>query len=184
MEADRGAADLSKIDEELSAGRLWRAKEMLQGRLAQAPFDERLLEKYGTVLLSMGDELDAGRYLFASGVRRQEYEAPIGLFLSRFGKANSEQLMSEMPSKLRRRHKVLAPILPTPEFARHGYTETVLRQLDQLSDKNKHPSRKPPAWHPIPLHERAVPIAVGFVILAIFVVGFYTIVRFFISAVD
>lgn len=54
---------------ELAAGRLWRAKEILRGRLSNSDYDCDLFARYADVLHRMGDEDEAGRYYFLSARR-------------------------------------------------------------------------------------------------------------------
>lgn len=82
----------------LSENKLWRAKEILRGRVGSLPFSPDLYEQYGAVLLEMEDLLQAGKYLFVSGRRRPEYEAPIELFLSRYGKKGGKALADSFPT--------------------------------------------------------------------------------------
>ena len=77
---------LEKAEQELSAGNLWRAKEILQGSLPSAGYNVELFEKLGVVLLRMGDLPDAGKFLFLSGVSKPEYEKAISIFLRKYGK--------------------------------------------------------------------------------------------------
>ena len=48
----------------LRIGELWRAKEILQGRIAGSSFDTDLYEQYGAVLLQTADLMAAGKYLY------------------------------------------------------------------------------------------------------------------------
>ncbi len=69
---------LARIDTEVAAGRLWRAKEIVRGHISNTWPSPVVLERYGQILLSLGDELDAGRYLWLSGVRTAQYETGVG----------------------------------------------------------------------------------------------------------
>jgi hypothetical protein len=82
---------------EAAAGRLWRAKELLRSAVAQAGYDPDLYEQLGTVLLAMGDSLEAGKWLFLSARRCPEYESAIGLFLGRHGRRGGEKLYAAFP---------------------------------------------------------------------------------------
>ena len=86
----------------MRAGQLWRAKEILAGRIGSGPFDAATYEEYGTLLLRMGDDLQAGRYLFLCGQRRPEYQAAIDLFVSRFGRAGWRSLVAAFPAAAKR----------------------------------------------------------------------------------
>lgn len=51
-----------KLKAALDAGELWRAKEILAGRMGGAPFSPALCEQLGQLMLQMGDVLAAGKY--------------------------------------------------------------------------------------------------------------------------
>lgn len=90
----------SNVDHEVAAGRLWRAKEILQGRLPSAGYDTCLYERYGSILLQLGDMKEAGKYLFLSGSRKPAYEQAIGIFIGRH--ANSiNTLYGSFPAAVR-----------------------------------------------------------------------------------
>jgi hypothetical protein len=74
----------TRVNSEVQAGRLWRAKEILQGSI-RSKYDPRVFERYGQILLLMRDNVEAGKYLFLSGSRKPEYEEAITLFTKRFG---------------------------------------------------------------------------------------------------
>jgi len=75
---------LAEADQEIAAGNLWRAKEILHRSLKYAGYNIQLFEKLGIVLLQMNDLVEAGKYLFLSGVRKPEYEEAIGIFLKKY----------------------------------------------------------------------------------------------------
>ena len=85
----------------LDEGKLWRAKEILQGRVGSMPYSPALYEQYGAVLLAMDDRMQAGKYLFLSGARRSEYDAAIALFMERHGRRSQRQLVSSFPANAR-----------------------------------------------------------------------------------
>lgn len=89
------------VRQALSEDKLWRAKEILRGRIGSLPFSPDLYEQYGAVLLEMEDLLQAGKYLFLSGRRRPEYETPIELFLSRYGKKGGKALADSFPTAVK-----------------------------------------------------------------------------------
>jgi len=93
---------LARVDAEVAAGRPWRAKEIIRGNIANAWPHPEVVERYGQVLLDMGDELEAGKYLWLSGVRTKQYEKPITLFLSRHGRHGVNVLLAQLPKTLRR----------------------------------------------------------------------------------
>ena len=75
---------LAEADREIAAGNFWRAKEILHGQIKYSAYNVALFEKLGFVLLQMKDLVEAGKYLFLSGVRKPEYEEPIGIFLKKY----------------------------------------------------------------------------------------------------
>ena len=76
---------IARVTAEVTAGRLWRAREILAGRIAGGDADPAILEAHGRVLQAMGEQVEAGRYLFASGVRAPAYADAIALFTRRHG---------------------------------------------------------------------------------------------------
>ena len=75
---------LAEADREIAAGNLWRAKEILHGQIKYSAYNVALFEKLGFVLLQMNDLVEAGKYLFLSGVRKPEYEESISIFLKKY----------------------------------------------------------------------------------------------------
>ena len=92
---------LEKAERELAQGNLWRAKEILQGSLSNADYNTELFEKYGIVLLKMGDLPEAGKFLFLCGVRKQEYGEAIGIFLHKYGKNKPHDFFRALPRTAR-----------------------------------------------------------------------------------
>jgi hypothetical protein len=116
-----------RVDEEISSGRVWRAKEMLDGYVRSAAFDPVIYERYGQILLLMQDKLNAGRFLFLSGVSRKEYEEPIALFMARYAR-QPQQLYAALPARAK---------LSTLE----AYPESVAAELGRLGIRLK-PTRR------------------------------------------
>lgn len=94
---------LDKARREIEKGNLWRAKEILQGAIRSENYDVQLYEMLGTVFLRMGDEPEAGKFLFLSGVRRSEYLESIELFLSRHSRKAPHDFVRHLPRKARLR---------------------------------------------------------------------------------
>lgn len=172
---EEGRLDFSKADREIGNGRLWRAKEILQGRLSGADFDDALLERYGRVLLLMGDTLEAGRYLFASGVRKPEYAEAIGLFRSRHQAESSGELLASMPAMVRRRRELLERLVGEAEFAERGYPEHMLAELRSAPPEGTRARAARPGSH-LPM------LAVGAAVVAIFVAGLFFLARLAVTA--
>lgn len=83
----------------LDRGELWKAKEILQGRIGSNPYDPLLYEQYGAVLLEMRDLREGGKYLFLGGYWRPEYEPAIKLYLDRHRSGRS--LLGTFPARTR-----------------------------------------------------------------------------------
>jgi hypothetical protein len=90
-----------KVDQAIEEGRLSRAKEILRGQISSSPYDPELYERLGTVLLRMGDDLEAGKYLLLSDRRRAEHQAAIALVLSRYQRSPGN-LIAAFPRAVRR----------------------------------------------------------------------------------
>ncbi len=89
----------SHVRDALSKGELWRAKEILQGTLANSKYDPLLYEQYGIVLLQMNDLVEAGKYLFLSGQVKEGYEKSLTLYLEKFGRRDWQTLVASFPKK-------------------------------------------------------------------------------------
>ena len=101
MTRSRLEPTIDKVAEAIAAGQLWRAKEILSGRVRSRSFDPDLFEELGRVLLKMGDELEAGRFLLLSGKRRPEYQDAIGLFFQRYSRAGWQNMLASLPAAVR-----------------------------------------------------------------------------------
>ena len=93
---------LESVEAEIRAGRTWRAKEILRGTISGGRVDPLVLERYGRLLDALGDRLEAGKYLFLSGARATEYDEPIRLFRQRYSRCSPRQLVTALPSAVRR----------------------------------------------------------------------------------
>ena len=100
---------IRRANAEVDAGRPWRAKEILRGNLAAGRAQPELLEAYGRLLDSLGDRVEAGKYLFLSGVRRPEYAEAIALFRVRNATRSGKDLVAEMPAALRTKSFMALP---------------------------------------------------------------------------
>jgi hypothetical protein len=119
-----------RADEFLRSGEFWKAKKILQGRLTQKlGFDHELLEQFGEVLLQMEDQVEAGRYLFASGVRKPANDEAIAIFLSQKSGNSPEQLWSAMPSMLRASPEIAKEIVVGSQFSKSGFDEKIFEKL-------------------------------------------------------
>ena len=90
-----------RVGEAVRRGEMWRAKEMLRGNIGSGSYDSELYERYGTLLMELGELVEAGKYLFLSGRRRPEYDQAIGTYLSRHPEDRPEVLYYSFPSAAR-----------------------------------------------------------------------------------
>ena len=109
------------VRRELERGRLWRAKEILRGRVGEKAFDPALYEQYGAVLLAMQDELQAGRYLFLSGARRPEYEVAIATYLERHDTGHWRRLVGSFTNRVKARTPNQLPPAVREHLLAKGY---------------------------------------------------------------
>ena len=72
-----------RVDRAIQRGEVWRAKEILRGNIRVRGYDVDLYERYGRLLLDIGEMSEAGKYLFLSGRRSAEYEKATSLYLER-----------------------------------------------------------------------------------------------------
>ena len=90
-----------RVDEAIERGETWRAKEILRGNVGSGSYDSQLYERYGKLLLDLGELVEAGKYLFLSGRRRPEYDKAIDVYLSRHPESRPELLFRSFPSGAR-----------------------------------------------------------------------------------
>lgn len=161
------------VEKDIAEGRLWRAKEVLQGRLAMPHFDIELMRRYGELLLLMGDTIEAGRYLFCSGARESQHAEAIRLFLSRHARDNPSQFLSRLPAMVRRQQK-LSAFIASVEFETSGWTPEKLRLIEIPEPVGPKPQR------PLSRIRRWGQDGLQFFVLGLFflsfVVGFVTII--------
>lgn len=174
---------LEAVDQAIADRKLWRAKEVLQGRLASPKFDPDLLRRYGEVLLAMDDKLEAGRHLFCTGFRAPEYSEAIELFLSRNRRDKPRRFLSAFPSMVRRQSH-LAEFIASPEFEQNGWSAEAMSAIQPFAPKNQRVTNDlqsgPASWLRR-IREKAVNafgIAVVILFFISFVVGAVTILKF------
>lgn len=90
-----------RVDEAIERGETWRAKEILRGNVGSGSYDSQLYERYGKLLLDLGELVEAGKYLFLSGRRHPEYDEAIAVYLSRHPESRPELLFRSFPSGAR-----------------------------------------------------------------------------------
>ena len=100
---------IDRVQAEIAADRLWRAKEILRGNIASGRVEPEVLEQYGQLLERMGESVEAGKYLFLSGIRTPRYARAIELFRQRNAKRRGGDLLAQLPSAIRCRPFELLP---------------------------------------------------------------------------
>ena len=90
-----------RVDEAIERGETWRAKEILRGNIGSASYDSQLYERYGRLLLDLGELVEAGKFFFLSGRRSPEYDQAIRVYLSRYPRGRPELLFYSFPSGAR-----------------------------------------------------------------------------------
>lgn len=166
---------IQKAEAEISAGRLWRAKEILRGSIGSASYalEPDLLEAYGRLLDQLGDRYEAGKYLFLSGKDSPNYEQAVALYLNRNRRAAASELIAQFPRAIR--HHGLGHL---PENARHileqkGADARELERVDPLPYGVRISVRK---------ERTVVTIFIGVLLLSLFlmIVGFVTVIQWII----
>ena len=159
-----------RVAKALAEGKLWKAKEILQGNVAAQKFDPALYEQYGLVLLEMGDLVEAGKYLFLAGKSKPEYLKAIDLYLSRYAKHGWQNLYSTFPSWAKLLDLSEYPEPVGHELRRLGYPEEERRRLNEARVVTR----------PKTLQDRLLnALAIAFVlfILLCFFVGVGTVIK-------
>jgi hypothetical protein len=76
---------LARIREDIDAGRLWKARDRLQGHLNDAPADQVILDLLGQVWFAMGDLPQAGRHWWLTERDDEPARLARAAFTERFG---------------------------------------------------------------------------------------------------
>jgi hypothetical protein len=154
---------------EEAAGRTWRAKEILRGNIGQSPYTPKLYVAYGELLLRLGENDEAGKYLLLAGSSQPAHQPAIDLFLRRHG-SSPRQLFSRFPTQARR---VGLDHFPT----------RVQELLSGFVLSERYP---PEPMEPKSLRKRVKDKltlvtcgVVAFVVIGIFLMGIYTLLRWF-----
>jgi hypothetical protein len=149
---------LSKVEAHIQTRHIWRAKELLRGAIGSGQIDPRILERYGQVLESVGDRIEAGKYLFLSGVRRPDYQPSIQLFLTRHSRSGPRSLVAQFPTRIKCRPLSELPPQVIGELADLGVTASsfTLRRRRLVS--------KPGPWTRWAIGTGVLTIVVAFIV--------------------
>lgn len=123
------------IEDAIRNNKHWRAKERLQGRLSQNIYDPSLFESYGFVLLAMNDTVEAGKYLFLSGVRDPSYLPAIDEYLNRYSGKGMQHIFHTFPKAAQSAPFSSYPKIVIDELQARGFSaKEVTRQLRSRSE--------------------------------------------------
>ena len=112
---------LERVEAALARGEVWRAKEILRGNIGSRGYSPRLYERYGRLLLELGDKYEAGKYLFLSAQRHAEYEDATSLYLGRVAKCHPQAIAWSFPKGARLEKLSSYPEPLRSELARMGF---------------------------------------------------------------
>ena len=129
-----GLSTLKRARAEVEKGRLWRAKEILQGSLSQENYaiEPDFLEAYGVLLNDLGDRFQAGKYLFLSGKRHEAYTEAISLYLDRTRRTHVNDLIRQFPARIRRQGLGHLSKIVRTELENRGATSKDLQRRDEI----------------------------------------------------
>ena len=116
---------IQRAQEQIQQGKLWRAKDILNGGISNYPFTPELYRAYGDLLLQMGDLREAGRFLFLSGIREPAYSDAIAIFTSQFENGRKEQFYSAFPARARLAKLSDYPAAVADELKKRGFQEVI-----------------------------------------------------------
>jgi hypothetical protein len=75
-----------RVDDDFQAGRLWKARDRLVGKLRNSPSDQWALNRLGEVYFRMGDLPQAGRAWFLTEREGPERQAAEAAFYNQYGR--------------------------------------------------------------------------------------------------
>ncbi len=168
-----------RIDEEIENGRLWRAKEMLRGRLASAVYDAALFARLADVLARMHDDDEAGRFYLLAGHSQDRGGELARAFLARRQAGSFAQLWSAMPAAAQRGGVERIPVGTVELLREAGYApQAIKKQLGKLNDTATSNSRKPKHVDRLAaIRGERIGLAVGAILLVILTLGLVSLMR-------
>ncbi|MGH1419871.1 MAG: hypothetical protein ACRBCJ_13515 [Hyphomicrobiaceae bacterium] len=122
------------LSETISSGRLWRAKEILQGRLANTKYDPELFHLYGDVLKQMGDLRLAGRFFFLSGHDDVKNNDCVSIFKDRDCRGTFSDFWGTMPKSVQNSAKDEIPNAVLDELVGLGFKKS---EFDTVFDRTE-----------------------------------------------
>lgn len=93
---------ISRANQQLLLGQTWRAKEILSSSIPNYEYSKELFYALGSILLQMGDDLEAGKFLLLSVDQpTNNEEKAIKIFLERRRKNHYKDLLASFPKRSR-----------------------------------------------------------------------------------
>ena len=126
-----------RVDAAVQCGQVWRAKELLRGNIGSGSYDSPLYERYGRLLLDLGEFVEAGKYLFLSGCRRPEFDEAINVYLSRHPEDRPEVLYYSFPSAARFRQIARYPLAVRRVLEERGLPQYFAQLEQERSERAK-----------------------------------------------
>ena len=126
-----------RVDTAVQRGQVWRAKELLRGNIGSGSYDSPLYERYGRLLLDLGEFVEAGKYLFLSGCRRPEFDEAIKVYLSRHPEDRPEVLYYSFPSAARFRQIARYPLAVRRVLEERGLPQYFAQLEQEQSERAK-----------------------------------------------
>ena len=127
-----------RVDAAVQRGQVWRAKELLRGNIGSGSYDSPLYERYGRLLLDLGEAHEAGKYLFLSGRRRPEFDEAIKVYLSRHPQDRPEVLHYSFPAAARFRQIARYPLAVRRVLEERGLPQYFARLEQERVERAKH----------------------------------------------
>ena len=126
-----------RVDAAVQRGQVWRAKELLRGNIGSGSYDSPLYERYGRLLLDLGELVEAGKYLFLSGRRCPEFDEAIKVYLSRHPEDRPEVLYYSFPAAARFRKIARYPLAVRRVLEERGLPQYFARLDQERSERAK-----------------------------------------------
>lgn len=162
---------ISRADAEIGNGRLWRAREILGSSIVTYGYSREIFYALAKVLLEMGEDLEAGKYLLLSVDTPSDTElCAINVFLSRCNDRNFQALLAKFPKVARLRERDAYPEYLRKHLTKINAPQTIATQ-DIASSTNFSP-----------LYDRLLLggcSLVAFTVIACITVGAYTILSWY-----
>ncbi|MBM3967691.1 MAG: hypothetical protein FJ308_21940 [Planctomycetes bacterium] len=129
---------ISRAAAEIANGRLWRAKEILGSSISTYGYSREVFRAFANVLLQMGDDLEAGKFLLLAVDKPSASELDaINLFLARYEDQSYSKLLATFPAAARLGNRDDYPEFLRTCLSEYGAPQTlVLREMASTNTPN------------------------------------------------